>query len=115
MVRIENPSLTIPRSKKRNTQLTPLPAEDYYGADYPSDELATDDEFDRGGAAYGYRARRGSNDEQYDLDNDDDEITWSDEEDMRMMNPFAKKESGSSRVERQFAKYLDRKKAAEEE
>jgi len=34
---------------------------------------------------------------------------------MRMMNPFAKKESGSSRVERQFAKYLDRKKAAEEE
>ena len=68
-----------------------------------------------GGAAYGYRARRGSNDEQYNLDEDDDEITWSDEEDMRMMNPFAKKQSSSSRVERQFAKYLDRKKAAEEE
>ena len=100
---------------RESHELTFFPAEDYYGADYPSDELATDDEFDRGGAAYGYRARRGSNDEQYDLDNDDDEPTWSDEEDMRMMNPFAKKESGSSRVERQFAKYLDRKKAAEEE
>lgn len=43
-------------------------------------------------------------------------MTWSDEEDMRMMNPFAtKKASGGSRVERQFAKYLDRKKAMEEE
>ena len=94
-------------------------AEDYYGADYPSDELASDDEFDRGGAAYGYRARRGSNDEQYNLndaDDDEDEITWSDEEDMRMMNPFAKKSAGAgTRVERQFAKYLDRKRAAEEE
>jgi len=94
-------------------------AEDYYGADYPSDELASDDEFDRGGAAYGYRARRGSNDEQYNLnddDDDEDEITWSDEEDMRMMNPFAKKTAGAgTRVERQFAKYLDRKRAAEEE
>jgi hypothetical protein len=97
-------------------------AEDYYGADYPSDELATDDEFDRGGAAYGYRARRGSNDEQYNLndaDDDEDEITWSDEEDMRMMNPFAaagarKERVGPSRVERQFAKYLDQRKRAEE-
>ena len=97
-------------------------AEDYYGADYPSDELATDDEFDRGGAAYGYRARRGSNDEQYNLndaDEDEDEITWSDEEDMRMMNPFAaagarKERVGPSRVERQFAKYLDQRKRAEE-
>jgi hypothetical protein len=98
-------------------------AEDYYGADYPSDELATDDEFDRGGAAYGYRARRGSNDEQYNLndnDDDEDEITWSDEEDMRMMNPFAaaagkKERVGPSRVERQFAKYLDQRKRAEGE
>ena len=32
-----------------------------------------------------------------------------------MMNPFATKESGPSRVERQFAKYLSRKKAAEED
>jgi hypothetical protein len=98
-------------------------AEDYYGADYPSDELASDDEFDRGGAAYGYRARRGSNDEQYNLnddDDDEDEITWSDEEDMRMMNPFAaaagkRERVGPSRVERQFAKYLDQRKRAEEE
>jgi hypothetical protein len=97
-------------------------AEDYYGADYPSEELASDDEFDRGGAAYGYRARRGSNDEQYNLndndDDDEDEITWSDEEDMRMMNPFAaaqKERVGPSRVERQFAKYLDQRKRAEGE
>jgi hypothetical protein len=97
-------------------------AEDYYGADYPSDELASDDEFDRGGAAYGYRARRGSNDEQYNLndDDDEDEITWSDEEDMRMMNPFAaagakRERVGPTRVERQFAKYLDQRKRAEEE
>jgi len=97
-------------------------AEDYYGADYPSDELASDDEFDRGGAAYGYRARRGSNDEQYNLNDDDgdeDDITWSDEEDMRMMNPFAsaakRERVGPTRVERQFAKYLDQRKRAEEE
>lgn len=33
-----------------------------------------------------------------------------------MMNPFAKKASGNgSRVERQFAKYLDRKRELDEE
>ncbi|KAM0716529.1 hypothetical protein Q7P37_007974 [Cladosporium fusiforme] len=86
-------------------------AEDYYGADYPSDELASDDEHDRG--AYAYRARRGSNDEQYNLkdgsDNDSDEATWSDEEDFRMMNPFARK----SQIPKQFAKYLNRDRAGE--
>ncbi|KAL1588926.1 hypothetical protein WHR41_02369 [Cladosporium halotolerans] len=88
-------------------------AEDYYGADYPSDELASDDEHDRG--AYGYRARRGSNDEQYGPDDDendsDNDPTWSDEEDFRMMNPFARK----SRVPAQFAKYLNRDRTGEQE
>ena len=39
-------------------------AEDYYGADYPEDEMASDDEFDRG--AYRYRRHAGSDDEEYD-------------------------------------------------
>ncbi|KAK5118280.1 hypothetical protein LTR62_002793 [Meristemomyces frigidus] len=41
-------------------------AEDYYGADYPEDELASDDEYDRG--AYGFRRRGagGSDDESWD-------------------------------------------------
>ncbi|GAB7360137.1 hypothetical protein MBLNU230_g7900t1 [Neophaeotheca triangularis] len=47
-------------------------AEDFYGADYPDDELASDDEYDRG--AYQYRAG-GSDDEEY------DRATWSDDDD----------------------------------
>ncbi|KAK6437383.1 hypothetical protein LTR95_006417 [Oleoguttula sp. CCFEE 5521] len=47
-------------------------AEDHYGADYPSDELASEDELDRG--AYGYRHHAGSDDEQY------DKASWSDED-----------------------------------
>ncbi|KAK4985604.1 hypothetical protein LTR50_005869 [Elasticomyces elasticus] len=38
-------------------------AEDYYGADYPEDEVASDDEFGEG--AYGYR-HGGSDDEEWD-------------------------------------------------
>lgn len=38
-------------------------AEGYYGADYPEDEVASDDEY--GGGAYGYR-RHDSDDEQWD-------------------------------------------------
>ncbi|KAK3676285.1 hypothetical protein LTR78_004036 [Recurvomyces mirabilis] len=41
-------------------------AEDYYGADYPEDELASDDEYDRG--AYGYRRHGASDDESWDED-----------------------------------------------
>ena len=37
-------------------------AEDYYGNDYPEDEVETDDEFGRG--AYNYR-RGASDDEEY--------------------------------------------------
>ena len=79
-----------------HSPLTHPSAEAYYGADYPSDELASDDEYDRG--AYGYRQQHGSDDEQYDAD------TWSDEEDKRLMNPFGAK----GKVSAQFAKYLNR-------
>ncbi|EMC99052.1 hypothetical protein BAUCODRAFT_31335 [Baudoinia panamericana UAMH 10762] len=41
-------------------------AEDFYGADYPDDELASDDEHDRG--AYGYRAHGASDDEEWNSD-----------------------------------------------
>ena len=61
-------------------------AEDYYGADYPEDELSEEDEFDRG--AYGYRGGFGE-------ESDGDERgVWSEEEDAeegevgRMMDPF---------------------------
>ena len=48
-------------------------AEDFYGNDYPEDEVDTDDENGRG--SYNYRLR-GSDDEEY----GDDEPTWSDAE-----------------------------------
>jgi len=70
-------------------------AEDYYAADYPSDELASDDEHDRG--AYGYRRQGGSDDEQYDRQ------TWSDEEEERARNPFGRK----AEIPEAFRKYLD--------
>lgn len=67
-------------------------AEDWYGADYPDDEVASDDEFDRN--AYGYRAG-GSDDEEY------DEHTFSEDEYERQMNPWLKKPP------QQYAKYLN--------
>ena len=57
-------------------------AEDYYGADYPEDEVASDDELGQG--AYGYR-HGGSEDEQWDSETG----TFSDEEDA-MRNPWRK-------------------------
>ncbi|GAB7339751.1 hypothetical protein MBLNU457_6313t1 [Dothideomycetes sp. NU457] len=57
-------------------------AEDYYGADYPEDEVASDDEYNQG--AYGYR-HGGSDDEQWDSETG----TYSDEEDA-MKNPWKK-------------------------
>ena len=51
-------------------------AEDYYGADYPEDEMALDDEGGRN--AYGYRANGGSDGEEWDEDtgahSDDEEF-----------------------------------------
>lgn len=39
-------------------------AENHYDADYPDDELASDDEFNRN--AYGFRGKRASDDEEWD-------------------------------------------------
>lgn len=55
-------------------------AEGYYGADYPEDEVASDDEYGRG--AYGYR-QAGSDDEQW----GSDDGAWSDDGDQ---NPWKK-------------------------
>lgn len=44
-------------------------AEDYYANDYPEDELDSDDEFDRD--LYQSKYRHGSDDEEYDLENDE--------------------------------------------
>ncbi|KAF2215243.1 hypothetical protein CERZMDRAFT_94657 [Cercospora zeae-maydis SCOH1-5] len=66
-------------------------AEDWYGADYPDDEVASDDEFDRN--AYGYRAG-GSDNEEY------EEHTFSEDEYERQLNPWLKK------TPQQFAKYF---------
>lgn len=70
-------------------------AEDYYGADYPEDELSEDDEFDRGAAVYGYRGGAGAeSDGDRDVDGyDSDRGVWSEGEGSegeveRMMNPF---------------------------
>ncbi|KAI9702598.1 MAG: hypothetical protein M1836_001078 [Candelina mexicana] len=48
-------------------------AEDYYGNDYPEDEVESDDEFGQG--AYNYR-RGGSDDEEY----DNEDAAWSDDD-----------------------------------
>ena len=54
-----------------NLKLTSA-AEDYYGADYPEDEVASDDERDVG--AYKYR-QGASDDEEFDSDTG----AWSDD------------------------------------
>ncbi|KAK3702228.1 hypothetical protein LTR37_015060 [Vermiconidia calcicola] len=80
-------------------------AEDYYGADYPEDEVDSEDEFGRN--AYGFMGRGGggggggADDEEWDEDtgkysDDDDEV------ERRMMDPFK-----TSAARRQFAKYLE--------
>ena len=50
-------------------------AENYYGADYPEDEVDSDDEF--GHSAYKYRHKGASDDEEFGSDSD----LWSDEGD----------------------------------
>lgn len=68
-------------------------AEDWYGADYPDDEVASDDEYNRN--AYGYRAH-GSDNEEWDADTGN----FSDDEYERQMNPWRKK------TPQRFSKYL---------
>ena len=60
-------------SRLRALKLTHIIAEDYYGADYPEDEVDEDDEYDVN--AYKYR-KGASDDEEWDVD----DTTWSDEE-----------------------------------
>ena len=69
-------------------------AEDYYGADYPEDEIASDDELGRN--AYGYRGRA-SDDEEW----DENTAAWSDDEDDRIKDPWSEKKTLS-----QFDKYF---------
>lgn len=54
-------------------------AEDYYANDYPEDELDEDDEYNRD--PYQGKFRHGSDDEEYNLDNDDDAIGSGEDED----------------------------------
>ena len=54
-------------------------AEDYYANDYPEDELDEDDEYDRN--LYQKKYRHGSDDEEYNLDEDDDAIKSGEDED----------------------------------
>lgn len=54
-------------------------AEDYYANDYPEDELDEDDEYDRD--LYQKKYRHGSDDEEYNLDEDDNVIGSDEDED----------------------------------
>lgn len=58
-------------------------AEDYYANDYPEDELSSDDEFDRD--PYQRRYRHGSDDEEYDLNDEDAYSGDEDDEHFRRM------------------------------
>lgn len=50
-----------------------MPAEDYYAADYPEDEVASDDEYGRDD--YHFRTSNASDmEEYYGLDEDDDDV-----------------------------------------
>lgn len=61
-----------------------IPAEDHYTADYPDDEVESDDEFGRN--AYNYRNRNASDLEEF----DEDDATFSDDEGEAMRYPWAK-------------------------
>ncbi|KAH7359665.1 hypothetical protein BKA66DRAFT_574133 [Pyrenochaeta sp. MPI-SDFR-AT-0127] len=54
-------------------------AEDYYANDYPEDELSEDDEFGRD--VYQKKFRHGSDDEEYNIDEEDDAIGSGEDED----------------------------------
>ena len=53
-------------------------AEDYYANDYPEDEMSDDDEFDRN--LYQSKYRHGSDDEEYNIEDDDDNALGSGED-----------------------------------
>ncbi|KAI1374570.1 hypothetical protein F4677DRAFT_161235 [Hypoxylon crocopeplum] len=54
-------------------------AENYYAADYPDEEVASDDEFGRN--PYSFRNGNASDLEEYDLEDDDDDAAFSDKDD----------------------------------
>ncbi|KAI0386120.1 hypothetical protein F5Y04DRAFT_116148 [Hypomontagnella monticulosa] len=55
-------------------------AENYYAADYPDEEVASDDEFDKN--PYSFRTENASDLEEYDLDDEDEDVAFSDKEDV---------------------------------
>lgn len=70
----------------QHSVLTSFPAEDYYTADYPDDEVESDDEYGRD--PYLYRNGNASDLEEYDEDYDDDAV-GSDNGSPRRMDGFA--------------------------
>jgi hypothetical protein len=71
-------------------------AEEYYANDYPEDEMSDDDEFDRN--LYKKKYRHGSDDEEFNLGDDDDDAVGSgeDEDDLhfKMTVPKTQKVGG---------------------
>lgn len=65
----------------------PIKAEDHYTADYPDDEVDTDDEYDRN--AYNYRNHNASDLEEF----DENDAAFSDDEGDATRYPWAKKPS----------------------
>jgi hypothetical protein len=70
---LHNPSPSAPSSSHTNM----FPAENHYTADYPDEEVASDDEFDRN--AYNYRTGNASDLEEYDEEFEDD-VALSDDD-----------------------------------
>jgi hypothetical protein len=65
-----------------------FPAENHYTADYPDEEVASDDEFDRN--AYNYRTGNASDLEEYDEDFEED-VALSDDDGDATMYPWKAK------------------------
>ena len=61
-----------------------IPAEDHYTADYPEDEVDSDDEYDRN--AYHYRTHNASDLEEF----DELDVTYSDDEGKKTNYPWMK-------------------------
>jgi hypothetical protein len=64
-------------------------AENHYTADYPDEEVASDDEFDRN--AYNYRTGNASDLEEYDEELDEGGVALSDDENESTRYPWKTK------------------------
>lgn len=91
-----------PSDKDWDTDEDDENAEGYYGADYPEDELASDDE--QGRDIYRYRHHGGSDDEEW----DEDTGAYSDDGEDNFMG-----KDWRNKIPAQFASYLAEKDAAE--